>query len=197
MIDVHVIPCRGFDVSTIVRQLHHPKITVQVADWVEGNILEARWRAFQLGTHPYVSWVDGDDEVVSVEWVDRALEILEAHPDVAAVYPRWYTTENGQQKMAPYHPWSPELHRAFSTQPLAHHLTIMRRHNVMQLLDEAKAAVGKMVKLTEAYLTFGQMRYGRLVALEDVAYNWRLRPGTGRSSIEPSETTEWFRRFTN
>ena len=197
MLDIHIIPNPGFDenLKEVVAALAHPKIAIHLADWVEGNLLTARLAGYAKGTNPYVSWVDGDDRVVSVDWVDRALEILEADPTIAAVYPRWYTSKNGKKlRESPNLEWSLDLHRSFTSIPLAHHLTIMRRPHVLSLLKEAHDAVGCMVKSADRFVISGLVRYGRLVMLEDIAYEWRLRDGTGRSHNENEATVKWVRK---
>lgn len=191
MIDIHIIPTPGFEegLAAMVKKLEHPRITVQFGQFVDGNLLEARWLAYNQGNAPYVSFADGDDAVLDISWIDRALHILDNYPHVAAVYPRWCATQVGKPNhVSPIHKWTPEMHRLCSSQPLAHHLTIMRRHQVLELLKVARENVSKMTKNPERYLSSGLARYGQLVSFDDVAYEWRLRPGTARTVDDSAET---------
>jgi len=197
MVDIHVIPNPGFEdnLKEVIAALTHPRIIVHQSGYVAGNLLAARLAAYRLGTNPYVSWVDGDDRVLSVTWLDHALGMLESDPTIAAVYPRWVTVKNGKRgKGSPIHEWNVDLHTSFSSVPLAHHLTIMRRSQVIGLLEEAHDAVGCLVKSADRFYLSGIARYGRLVALDDVAYEWHLREGTGRSHDEPLEVVNWLRK---
>ena len=197
MIDVHIIPTVGFEqnYADMVAQLEaHPKIIVQTGEFIQDNLLEARWLAYNKGTAPYVSWVDGDDAILDLSWVDRALGILDRNPHVSCVYPRWRTLrEDGVIKESPIHVWSPEHHSHFTYAPLPHHLSIMRRENVLELLKLARENVSGMIKNPERYVLSGLIRYGQLLSFNDMAYEWRLRDGTARSKEDPADVIKWVR----
>jgi len=53
-------------------------VSVRLLPGIEGHIGRARKQAFAAGTHPWVSWVDGDD------WISRdAIAMLASHMDAA------------------------------------------------------------------------------------------------------------------
>lgn len=178
MIDIHLIPQAGFDPNPNILALQHPDITVQIGQYVHMNVLEARLQAFKLGTNPYVSWVDADgDKVLDISWIPQALKMLE-DPKIVAVYPRWvcyeYTT--------PFKPWDRLTHWNMEKYgPRAHHLTIMRRDHVVELLEEAKEAVGHLMSKVEVYLLGALARYGDFAPIDAVAYEWVIRKGSARS----------------
>lgn len=194
MIDVHIIPTPTFEASRaeMVQDLQHPLIKIHIGEHIVGNLLEARWRAYMLGSSPYVSFADDDDKVLDLSWIERAVEVLESNPDVSAVYPRErIVAVNGRVDVAPFKEWTVDLHAGFSWHPAPHHLTIMRRHAVIELLDDAKTAVPHMIKNPERYVASGLVRYGRLVAFPDIAYEWRLRNGSARFKTDPPEVRRW------
>ena len=197
MVDIHVIPSPGFDENLvkILQALQHPQVHVQIADYVEGDILAARLRAYSLGDCPYVSWVDGDDRVLDIKWIELAVFILDSCPHISAVYPRWTAIKNGKvKKTPPIHVWDARMHSTWSYLPMAHHLTVMRKHQVLELLGDAQEAVGGMVKSQDRYLMSALVRHGQLVSLDDVAYEWHLRPNTGRSAQDSPKAIKWCRK---
>lgn len=194
MVDIHVIPNPGFEMNlvNVVQALRHPQVCVHVADYVPGDILAARLQGYSLGTCPYVSWVDGDDCVLDIKWIEIAISILDRNPHISAVYPRWTTVKNGQtKKTTPIHVWDAAVHERWASVPLAHHLTIMRRPQVLALLSTAQLAVGGMVKSQDRYLMSGLVRFGQLKSLDDLAYEWHLHPNTGRSAQDSPEAIKW------
>lgn len=194
MIDVHVIPNPGFDESKVIRALQHPLAQVQVGEYVKGNVLEARRRAYALGSCPYVTWVDGDDQVLNTEWFELAIQILDSYPYISAVYPRWQAVRNDEViKVTPVHVWNPRVHADFQYTPFAHHLTVMRRYQVLDLLDVAKANIGALMGSADRYLVSGLVRYGQLCALDSVAYEWHLRLSTARTRGDTPEAVKWVR----
>lgn len=167
-------------------RVRHPKVRLQVAEPVWGNVAEARRLAYAMGDHPFVSWIDDDDEVLDMSWIDRALEILE-DPKVSAVYPRWCSSGTLEQEI-PVHEWK-LIGSHHHLQPYAHHLTIMRREYVPEFFEE----VGDrpLLRDQDILLVASMARHGRLVALPNLAYRWALREGTARSHQEPPDLHSW------
>lgn len=192
MIDLHIIDSgrHAKNLRHQVERASHPSITVHVAQPVWGNTAEARRRAYALGSHPFVSWMDDDDVVLDVSWVDQALQILR-DPDVSAVYPRWVGLGLGVAGGAivtPVHEWRlMTCHRAWL--PHAHHLTIMRRENVARFFADVGDRV--MMRDQDLLLVASQPRYGRLVALPDMAYRWIFRADSPSQQPAPEPVTRW------
>jgi len=193
MIDIHIIPAPGNEVSfnAQLERLKHPLVNTIIGEYVAGNILEARYCAFSQGTSPYVSWVDDDDKILDLSWLPKALETLE-DPGVAAVYPRWRSTLGGR----PHHETSREAFHPLKyvfNQPsfMPHHLTIMRRENVLALLEQLRAVHPVTMMIQERFLILGQLRFGRLVKDDTMAYEWVLRQGTGRQMLDPIHIRHW------
>lgn len=109
MVDIHVIPNPGFEENLIetIRALQHPRTRVQVGNYVPGNMLDARIQAYSMGSCPYVSWVDCDDRVIDISWIEMAIDILDSYPHVAAVYPRWQVVQKGKINPSPRDSQSP------------------------------------------------------------------------------------------
>lgn len=197
MIDLHMIPSAGFErgFAGQVARVQHPLITVQVGEYVAGNMLEARARSYARGTQKYVSWMDPDDEVLDIGWVDRAIELMERDADVSAVYPRWQASQNGcVVRTVPIHEWNPATFNVGST-PAGHHLTIMRRENVHDFFALLRQRTATFQNRLDMLLVHSQMRYGRCVAEPTLAYNWRLQPKSGRHMVNPSHVTDIGNRF--
>lgn len=188
MIDLHMIDS-GKHPENFKKQIdrsRHPKIRLQVAQPVWGNVAEARRLAYQMGDHPFVSWIDDDDEVLDVSWVDGALEILQDQK-VSAVYPR--SLSRGVLEIeTPIHEW--KLIGSHNHHwPYAHHFTIMRREYVPAFFEQ----VGDrpLLRDQDILLVASMARYGKLVAHPSMAYQWNLLEGTARSHVEPPELHDW------
>lgn len=190
MIDLHMIDsgAHAGNEALQIERVRHPLIEVHVAQPVWGNIAEARRRAYALGSHPFVTWIDDDDVVLDVSWVDRAVEILRGDPDVAAVYPRWRYGGEYPAIETPVHTWHVMLSHRYR-HPYAHHMTIMRRDNVAEFFHEVGERV--MMRDQDLLLVAAQARFGRLVALPTVAYEWVMRSGSPRQRLEPEATNKW------
>lgn len=189
MIDVHMIDSGKFPDNFALQadRVRHPLVKLQVAQPVWGNIADARRRAYALGDSPYVSWIDDDDEVLDIKWVDRAIAILESDASVSAVYPRWCS--RGELTLeTPCQDW--QLIGAHNClQPFAHHLTVMRREHVAPFF--ADVGDRALLRDQDILLVASMARYGRLVALPDMAYCWVLREGTSRTYREPRDLNQW------
>jgi hypothetical protein len=188
VIDLHIIDSGRFP-ENLARQIErasHPRVNVHIADPVWGSVAEARRRAYALGTAPFVTWADDDDEVLDMRWIDEALRILE-DTGVSAVYPRWRST--GALKLeTPAEPWALMRSHHYLC-PHAHHLTIMRRENVLRFFDE----VGDrpLIRDQDLLLVASMARYGRLVALPVMAYRWHLHGASARLHNEPPDLHAW------
>lgn len=168
------------------QRVRHPSVRLQIAEPVWGNVAEARRRAYALGDHPFVTWIDDDDEVLDMSWIDQALEILE-DPEVSAVYPRWCSS-GALHLVTPVREW--ELMAShYCLEPAAHHLTIMRRAHIAEFFRD----VGDrpLLRDQDILLVASMARHGRLVALPDMAYRWVLRDGSARTHREPQELNAW------
>lgn len=178
MIDIHLIPEPGFDASYTINALKHPDITVQIGQFVYLNVLEARLKAYKMGNNPFVSFVDTDnDKILDLSWISEALDILK-NPKIVAVYPRWKCHDY----ITPYEPWDRKHHWHLAKYgPKAHHLTIMRREPVIELLEDAKKNVGHLMSKTEIYLPGALARYGDFAPVNAIAYDWVLRENSART----------------
>jgi hypothetical protein len=197
MIDVHMIPSPGFErgFAEQVERLAHPLIRVQTGEFVLGDMLEARSRAYALGSAPYVSWVDPDDEVLDTSWIAGAVELMEADPTVAVVYPRWIATRDGKiVSRIPIHVWDPANFNRGS-KPVGHTFSIMRRANVAQTFADLKRRTSSFQNRVDILLVHSQMRYGRCVSESTVAYNWKLQPSSGRHCLNTDAVVAIGRQF--
>lgn len=192
MIDFHMLDSGKWSENLALQaeRIKHPLVTLQLSPPVWGNILEARYNAYQLGTNPYVSWIDDDDEVLDVSWLDSAIELLESDQDVSAVYPRWCAYEGDKLKvMQRIEPWT-YLHQRRSP-PAAHHMTIMRRKNLMPILERMRTEVGVMVHQQDVCIGISNLKFGRMHYDHSLAYRWNLWPGTGRTLIDTATAQRW------
>ena len=175
----------AFNFDAQVSRLSHPLVVFHEATHVQGNVLEARWQGFNLGTSPYVSWIDDDgDEVLDMQWIDYAVHLLDSDPSIAAVYPRWRATKDYQVVHE-----SKAEHPALHLEP--HHLTIMRRKNVIPMLQAIRTAHPLMMVYPELMLTLGSLRFGKLIPLNVMAYQWVQHSSSARS-VKQDPATEAF-----
>lgn len=197
LIDIHMIDSGKFpDLANAQRKkmMEHPLVQFQEGEFVHLNLREARLRSYSKGTCPYVSFIDDDDEVLDISWLEQAIDILEKNPDVSAVYPRYETWEFGKHaRTLPFEArWNENIHRQLP--PVAHHLTIMRRENVMAIHEMFKVHP-VMTRMQEPLLTLGMLRFGRLVPLDVIAYRWIVRPDSMRITNDNGSVTLWSRNF--
>ena len=119
-------------------------------EYVTGNLLESRSRAFHLGSSRYVSWVDDDDAILTLDWLAEAVSWLDQGPTIAAVYPHWRMAENGLIRYETSgKPFSAPRYLASPGLIPCHCLTVMRRANVETILADVGAAHPVMVKSQE------------------------------------------------
>lgn len=198
MIDVHMIDGGHFPLQADKQRqmMQHPLVTLHTAPYVYRNLREARYNGFSMGSHPYVSWIDDDDEVLDISWIEEAVHILDSNPGIAAVYPRYQTFHNGRMIacLPLQEPWKAELHR--NPPPVAHHLTIMRRENVMTIHELLKANP-IMTREQDVLLTQGMLRFGTMHPVPNIAYRWHLHPGGARLMHDPAGVRAWSYQFTD
>lgn len=190
MIDVHILAHPQFPTDRMVNDMHHPKINMHVMPHVEGNLLLARRNGFAVGSAPYVSWVDPDDAVLDLSWIDAALEILE-DKNVAAVYPRWTATSNGSVRFTvPQHKWSSKTCH-IRCLPYAHHLTIMRREYVDDFFVKAYEKISTAVCNVDTLCVQSMQLHGVLQSVPTIAYEWKLRNGSSRNRKNKGDSAIW------
>ena len=181
VVDLHIIDSGRHpeNFAAQLRRAQHPLVTVHVAQPVWGNTLEARRLAYATGTAPFQTWVDDDDEILSLDWVAEAVTILRSDPQVSAVFPRWRSPQVGEPTEKNWASLRPG-----AALPQAHWLTLMRRGNVAAFFE--RMAGRTMVVHQDLLLVHFQARFGRLVALPDMAYRWDCSPtGTAASGDTP------------
>lgn len=175
MIDIHVIEKPGWPVGHVLAQLRHPLVTTHVVPHIEGNLLAARRAGYSRGTHPLVTWVDPDDEVLELSWLEEAVGWMQ-DPATSMVFPRWQTPKHTAPVM---HPPLTDLNRG--SYPHAHHLTLMRRPGVHWALSRLEAFGIPMVQRVEPMVVRLQQTLGRARQHPAVAYFWRT--GNGASQV--------------
>jgi hypothetical protein len=196
MVDIHMIDRGSYPEAARQRELiQHPLVQFQEGVYVLDNIREARYLSYSKGTCPYVSWIDDDDEVLDISWLDEAIEILESNPKISAVYPRYVIYEHGKvrETLPIQDPWNKNLHR--KSCPVAHHLTIMRREQVMAIQELYKDHP-KMNRMPDMILTQTLLRYGVLHPISNIAYKWILRDNSSRLTNDGKAVNHWANQFT-
>ncbi len=155
MIDIHVLTWSGTNevwLRQCLASLADQPCTVHVVPGDEGNVGAGRARAYRLGDHDYVGYVDCDDFLLPGA-VDACLDGLKSHRSVVTLE-RWL--------------WGGILDRHL--EPL-HHLAVYRREDVMKHIDE----LHKHPIHCDQYL----IRKMRPTQLEHVGYVWRIHAGQG------------------
>jgi hypothetical protein len=196
MLDVHMIDSGKWPLNLELQaeRIKHPLVTLQAGTYVKGNLLEARWLSYSKGTNPYVTFIDDDDEVLDTSWITDAIELLESDPGVSAVFPRWEAYQDGKLvTAASTENWSPALMRR--SPPDAHHLTIMRRENVMSTLEFVRRNCALMTHQQDIVLMISMMQFGRLHKVQNLAYRWNLHHQSARTMYDSPEVARWARGF--
>lgn len=154
MIDIHVLTWSKTDpqwLAQCLESLQSPLCTVHVVEGVEGHIGKGRAKAYALGTHGYVGFVDSDDYVLPGT-IERVCDELVAH-DYHAVC----TLENLIRGNDP---------TPITKQPLGnHHLFVAKRSVITPLLPAHDQTPRFAEKLA--------MHKIRPVQLPFVGYIWR------------------------
>jgi hypothetical protein len=189
VIDLHIIDSGLFpeNLAKQIERVQHPLVTVHIAEPVWGSVAEARRRAYSMGSNPFVTWVDDDDEVLDTSWLGMAVRLLQGDSGISAVYPRWRSS-GALEMQTPDMAW--DLMKAHHyLKPFAHHMTVMRRENVTRFFDE----VGDrpLIRDQDLLLVASQARYGVLVAASAMAYRWHLHDASARSHQEPPDLHAW------
>lgn len=156
-IDVHVLHCHepAEWVDACLESLADEPVSVHLCPGIEGQVGEARARAFARGSAEFVSFVDGDD-AVEPGCFAAALDVLDAHPEVVSTYCDVHVInaegcEAGSYIKGPWTPW-----RQLWTLAEVHHCHVMRRSAVMPYLDE----LARWVSLEEWVLMGLVARHG-------------------------------------
>ncbi len=181
MIDAHIIPTKGWElqVEEQLCRIKHPLITPHVGTYVPGDILRARADGIKMGNNPYVTWIDPDDEVLDVRWVEQAVDALETNPKIAAVYCRWVSSQNGAiTYTSPAIGWHSSMN--CSTVPAAHTFTIARRKNITRVLDYALSFNEPITSTIDSTILGAQQYFGTMLLNPTMAYHWKTHSKGGR-----------------
>lgn len=177
LIDVHVLHMpnenqewwKGCESSLV----GHP-INIHNCDGIEGNVGEARRLGFNLGSAPYVSFVDPDD-IVFPDSFQICLDVLEQHPEVCGVYTLSQAiNSNGiiiSRPWYPYRPWS--LYNMRLNVVEIHQIAVMRRECVDEYhkLDYPTLPLTNMYSNTMMYLHMALKK--PWIAIDHIGYSWR------------------------
>ncbi len=167
----------GWSVETVLAQLEHPLVTAHVVPYVPGSVIEARTCGYSKGTHPFVTWVDPDDEVLDLSWLPEALAWMEDQA-VSMVFPRWRSS-GAKTFTMPVLSSVDDLN--MGTLPHAHQLSIMRRTGVEVALSQLRQVTTRMMLLTDVAIARLQLQSGRVIQHPAVAYHWKI--GTGAHQV--------------
>lgn len=192
MIDMHIIETPGNNKAFLeqVERARHPKVNVWFGKYVHQNTFAARREVYQRGVAEFVTYVDDDDTVLDVSWLDTALQILE-DPRVSAVYPTTKITDGWLEYFrTPEAVWSPGL-QSKHAYPVVHNFTIMRRKCVQKTLDEISAFTQVMRRSSDMLIRDSLMRYGKFVHVPVLAYEWKLRKNSGRFMVDDEATSNF------
>lgn len=184
-IDVHLLHMpNGIE---IVGDISSPHIVVRHKEGIVGNTLNARLNAFALGSEPYISFVDPDDEV-NVDAFKICLDELEANPELGGVYTNsTIIHHNPNIYDRPHfldHVWSKEYH--MSRMNPIHQLTVMRRSVYEQIIEQMLQDITPFRHLLLSYSEQIMYAYIASVApwkfINVNGYNWYKRVGTNHSN---------------
>jgi len=154
----------------------------------DGNILDTRRRGFELGTSPYVSYVDPDDELIG-----------DPFPTMASVldtgqYSLVYTNsivETGDGRRRPHyrqHRWSPEWH--WREHLPIHALVLIRRDLLTQVWEEIDANERLRLAMTNRA---NSMIYTLLIRilpayyLNEIGYLWNRNGNNSNTLADPED----------
>jgi hypothetical protein len=129
-------------------------VTVHHAPGIDGDWFEARRRGFRLGTAPFVSFVDPDDEVLGGGF-ERCLERLLQPDKPVAVFTRSFCRNADNSSL---------VETGFNW---PHQLIVARREAVLEALDFVNS---------DKELTLHLSRVGLFPRIDWFGYVWRDHP---------------------
>lgn len=167
-IDCHVLYCHEPKnwLEGALRSLENEPVNVHLCPGIAGHVGLARSNAFKQGSAEYVSFVDGDDEVMPGAF-DAALAVLDAHPEVVSTYCdiQLIGAPDGEGYIK--NEWNPVKQLTHSAE--VHHLHVMRRGAVEKCLVELAKWKG-----FEEYLLMGLLcQYGKHYHIPTQQYRFR------------------------
>ena len=167
-IDCHVLHCYEPPawIDAALASLDGEPVNVHLCSGIPGKLGLARARAFARGKAEYVSWLDGDDEIMPGAF-DAALAVLDADPGVVSTYCDIQLL--GQPDGVGYlkKSWTP-LKQLFGIAEV-HHLHVMRRSAVQACLDDLEQWDG-----FEEYVLMGLLtRFGQHHHIPRQLYRFR------------------------
>lgn len=183
MLDIHVAVKPGVPFTHVIRHVKHQMVTVHVTEHVPGDVLSARRSGYSMGSNPFVTWIDPDDQVLDLSWLPEALVWMQDE-HVSAIAPRWETTGK-KRYVIPVMTFDRETFNMGSL-PHGHHLTIMRRANVEWALSQL---TGPSVQRVDSAIVRLQQKFGTIRQHPAVAYRWFLQEGTARSVQDTDHRT--------
>lgn len=188
MIDVHIIQHptqdRRASLDALLGKLKFEPVRVHLIDGVKGHIGEGRYRGFNSGASPLVSFIDDDDDIVPGIF-DEVLECFNEEPRIDGVC----TREAPQGGVA--------SHRGFGYRwkyyhPThfrhIHHVVTYRRTSVAPHLDYIRGCPTS----SEHTLTALMMLDGAIIRhLPKIGYIWNIHEGSvSNGGLVPCEKSQ-------
>ena len=179
-IDLHVIRTPKFDANMEAMLVNFSPefFDIHICDRVDGNITEARRRAFRRGTNELKTFIDPDDEILDLTWISKAIEEMSA-TELAAIACRYKISYiNGKSHVYPFSIWTKDKYLEYTSPPIIHHLSIMRSRHLDVILETLK---NMNIRYSELFINQMIPLYGDIKIYQNIGYHWILRPGSAVS----------------
>lgn len=175
-IDCHILLTKAHERyhAGCLASLATEPVNIHTPPPVMGHIGRGRMAGFILGSAPYVSFVDDDDEVIPGSY-QMCIDALEANPGAIGAYPDeiLIDAEGNELGVSEFSSLDWTFSRQITLMPFVHHGVVMRRESVMPLLPELE----RWRKFPEQVLFGLLVNRGNWIHVPVPGYKWR-RHGT-------------------
>lgn len=166
-IDCHVLCCPGEDPTHLLAQLADEPVNVWLCEsGPPAPIGTSRADAFALGSAPWVTYADPDDEIVPGIFRKLAA-VLAAYPNATCVGVNEIVRWQGRDTFAP-------IVRSMSLLDRLHHLTLLRRDRLSRYTKRGARYAGAELETVAGYLE----DYPYLIYLDLPGYVWNRSMGS-------------------
>jgi len=172
-------------VDACIASLEHQPVNLHHVKGVRGDCRQSRWDGLQLGSAPYVSYVDLDDIVLDGAFA-RLLMELDAHPSAVGAYSLSDTMDDAgvsRGLLHPFRPWCTSNLLKGSTE--VHQLVVTERQATEAVFQQHWNNIPPMVyNDMYVYAMMGAVR--PFIAVDVVGYRWRLHDNNMHHTYEIS-----------
>lgn len=149
-----------------------PNLAWRPIEGTLGHIGEGRYRGFQLGTAPFLTFVDPDD-VLHAGAIGRCVEALKQHPNAAVALTREVLQYDTHAFCKPLDLYQDAKHDSILLAGVTHHLVVYRR----EMVEPFFSILRDHPLLPEPHFHRAIAEYHDFVFVPEIGYRWRIHAG--------------------